>query len=46
MGHENDGFGALLYSVFDGGQGSYNALVVRNLVSIERNVEIDLYSLY
>lgn len=43
MRHEDDGFGAMVAGVFDGGKCADNALVVCDfLVGVERDVEVDL----
>ena len=43
MGHEDDSFGSVIDSIFDGGDSSGNTLVVCNvLVRVEGYVEIDL----
>lgn len=43
VGHEDDGFGAMVAGVFDGGKGTDNALIVCNfLVGVERDIEVDL----
>lgn len=45
MGHEDDGFGTMVDSIFDGREGSDYSLVVCDLlVRIERYIEIDLNS--
>lgn len=47
MGHEDDGFGAMVAGVFDGGKGADNALIVCDvLIGVERNVEVDLQADY
>jgi hypothetical protein len=48
VGHQDDGFGAILDSVLDGGEGAGDTLVVGNLgvgLLVEGNVEVDLKSL-
>jgi hypothetical protein len=42
VGHEDDGLGAIVESMLDGGQGADDALVVGDLVTVERDVEVDL----
>jgi hypothetical protein len=43
MGHQDDGLGAILEGVLDGGEGTDNSLVVGDvLVGVERDVEVDL----
>lgn len=43
MGHEDDGFGAMVAGVFDGGNGPNDPLVVCDvLIGIERDIEVDL----
>lgn len=43
MGHEDDGLGAIVEGVLDGGEGTDNSLVVGDvLVGVERDVEVDL----
>jgi len=43
MGHQDDGLGAMVEGVLDGGDGADDALVVGDvLVLIERDVEVDL----
>lgn len=43
VGHEDDGLGAMVASVFDGGKGTDDALVVGDvLFGVERDVEVDL----
>ena len=42
MGHENDGFCAMLAGVFDGGQGADDALVVGYFCAVERDIKVDL----
>lgn len=43
MGHEDDGFGAMVARIFDGGKGADDALIVCDvLVGVERNIEVDL----
>lgn len=43
VGHEDNRLGAILDGVLDGGQGTDDTLVVRDvLVGIERDVEVDL----
>ena len=43
MGHEDDGFGAMVAGVFDGGKGTNDALIVGDfLVRVEGNVKVDL----
>lgn len=43
MRHENDGFGAVIDGIFDGGERADDALVVGDvLVGVERDVEVDL----
>lgn len=43
MGHEDDGFGAMVAGVFDGGNGADDALVICDvLVGVEWDVEVDL----
>lgn len=43
VGHEDDGLGAVVESMLDGGDGTDNALVVGDvLVLIEGDVEVDL----
>jgi len=45
VGHEDDGFGAILDRIFDRGQGADDALVVGDLgvgLLVEGNVEVDL----
>jgi hypothetical protein len=48
VGHQDDGFGAILDSVLDGGEGAGDTLVVGDLgvgLLVEGNVEVDLKSL-
>lgn len=43
VGHEDDGFGAVVEGIFDGGDGADDALVVGDvLVGVEGDVEVDL----
>lgn len=43
VGHEDDGLGAVLEGILDGGEGTDDALVVGDvLVGVERDVEVDL----
>ena len=43
MGHEDDGFGAIVNGILDGGEGSDDALVVGDLlVGVKWDVEVDL----
>ena len=43
VGHEDDGLGAIVEGVLDGGEGTDNSLVVGDvLVGVERDVEVDL----
>lgn len=43
VGHEDDGLGAILDGVFDGGEGTDDTLVVGDLlVGVEGDVEVDL----
>lgn len=43
MRHEDDGLGAVLDGILDGGQRADDALVVGDvLVAVERDVEVDL----
>lgn len=43
VGHQDDGLGAIVESVLDGGNGTDNALVVGDLlVLVEGDVEVDL----
>jgi hypothetical protein len=42
VGHEDDRLGAIVESMLDGGQGADDALVVGDLVTVERDVEVDL----
>jgi hypothetical protein len=43
VGHEDDGLGAMLEGVLDGGESTDNSLVVGDvLVGVERDVEVDL----
>lgn len=43
MGHEDDGFGAMLGSIFNGRDGTHDALVVCDFLRrVERDVEIHL----
>jgi hypothetical protein len=43
MGHEDDGFGTMVDSIFDGREGSGYSLVVCDiLVRVKWNVEVDL----
>jgi len=43
MAHEDDGFGAVVARIFDGGEGADDALVVCDLlVGVERDVKVDL----
>ena len=43
MGHEDNGFGAMVAGVFDSGKGADDALIVCDvLVGVERDVEVDL----
>lgn len=43
VGHENDGLGAIVEGVLDGGEGTDDTLVVGDvLVTVERDVEVDL----
>lgn len=45
VGHQDDGFGAIVDSVFDGGEGADDALVVGDLgvgLLVEGHVEVDL----
>lgn len=45
VGHEDDGLGAVLEGILDGGEGTDDALVVGDvLVGVERDVEVDLTS--
>jgi hypothetical protein len=45
VGHEDNGLGAILDSVLDGRDGTGDTLVVGDvLVTIERDVEVDLYT--
>jgi len=46
MGHEDDGLGAILDGVLDGGEGTDDTLVVGDfLVGVEGDVEVDLASI-
>jgi len=42
VGHEDDGFGAIVNGVLDCGEGANDALVVGDFVAIKRDVEVDL----
>lgn len=43
MRHENNGLGAMLASIFDGGKGADNPLVVGDfLVAVQRDIEVHL----
>ena len=43
VGHEDDGFGAVVAGVFNGGKGTDDALVVCDIpVGVEWDVEVDL----
>ena len=42
MRHEDDGFCAMFTSIFDGGKGTDNALIVRDLCAIEGDIEVNL----
>ena len=45
MGHEDDGLGAIVDSVLDGGDGTGDALGVGDvLVGVEGDIEVDLFS--
>lgn len=47
VGHEHDGFGAMVDGVLDGGEGADDALVVGDFavgLLVERDVEVDLYT--
>lgn len=44
VGHEDDGLGAIVNGMLDGGHGTGDTLVVGDLlVGVEGNVEVDLY---
>jgi hypothetical protein len=48
VGHQDNGFGAILDSVLDGGEGAGDTLVVGDLgvgLLVEGNVEVDLKGL-
>jgi hypothetical protein len=47
VGHQDDGLGAVVDGILDGGQGTDDALVVGDgLVLVERDIEVDLRSDY
>lgn len=47
MGHEDDGFGAMIGGVLDGGEGADDTLVVCDvLVGVQGDVEVDLGTEY
>lgn len=44
VGHQDDGLGAVVDGIFDGGQGTDNSLVVGDfLFGVEGDVEVDLW---
>jgi hypothetical protein len=46
VGHQDDGLSAVVDGIFDGWNSSGNTLIICNfLVGIERDVEIDLFTL-
>ena len=42
MGHEDNGLCALFDGIFDGWEGTDNALVVGDLIAVKWDVEVDL----
>lgn len=43
MGHEDDGFGAMIGGILDGGEGADDTLVVGDvLIGVQGDVEVDL----
>ena len=43
MGHEDDGFGAMIHGVFDGGECADNTLIIRDVAFlVERDIEVYL----